>query len=35
MFHPVPRTDRWDPVMVAAVIGLLVLAMIAVSLLAA
>jgi hypothetical protein len=25
MFHPVPRTDRWDPLLVAAVLGLLAL----------
>jgi hypothetical protein len=27
MFHPVPRTDQWDPLLVAAVLGLLALAL--------
>jgi hypothetical protein len=34
MFHPVPRTDRWDPLLVAAAMALLALGLAAMSLIA-
>jgi hypothetical protein len=30
MFHPVPRVDRWEPLIVSAVAALIALAMLAV-----
>ncbi len=34
MFHPVPRTDRWDPLVVAAVMAVLAIGFAAVSMIA-
>ena len=34
MFHPVPRSDRWDPLVVAAVMALLAIGIAAVSMIA-